>query len=131
MSAVRDVFGDAVLHVKEFRGETTIVVDAGRIAEVLDFLRVTSGLVYNMLSDVSAVDYYPNDYGDAFDGVESDYRPERFGVSYHILSMLYNRRLRVKAFAVEDDPSLADRDRGMARGQLARAGDRRYDGHRL
>ena len=106
VSAAREVFGDALLHVKEFRGELTIVVDAERIADVLDFLRGASGLVYNMLSDVSAVDYYPNDYGDAFDGEESDYRPERFGVCYHILSMLYNRRLRVKAFAAEDDPRL-------------------------
>ena len=106
VDAAREAFGDAVLHVKEFRGETTIVVEALRAAEALDFLRVTSGLVYNMLSDVSAVDYYPNDYGDSFDGDESDYRPERFGVSYHILSMLYNRRLRVKAFVAEDDPRL-------------------------
>ena len=97
VGAVREAFGDAVLHVKEFRGETTIVVEALRVAEVLDFLRVTSGLVYNMLSDVSAVDYYPDDYGENFDGDESDYRPERFGVSYHILSMLYNRRLRVES----------------------------------
>ena len=106
VSVVRDVFGGALLHVKEFRGDTTIVVEAERAAEVLDFLRVSSGLVYNMLSDVSAVDYYPNDYGAAFDGDESDYRPERFAVSYHILSMLYNRRLRVKAFAAEADPRL-------------------------
>ena len=104
--AARDAFGDAILHVKEFRGETTIVVQAAHIVEALDFLRVTSGLVYNMLSDISAVDYYPNDYGAAFDGLDCDYRPERFGVSYHILSMLYNRRLRVKAFAAEEDPRL-------------------------
>ncbi len=106
VSAVREAFGDALLHVKEFRGETTIVVEAWRLGDVLDFLRVSSGLVYNMLSDVSAVDYYPNDYGDAFDGEERDYRPQRFGVSYHILSMLYNRRLRVKAFAADEDPRL-------------------------
>lgn len=101
VEAVKEAFGDAILHVKEFRGETTITVQPERIPDVLDFLRVSSGLVYNMLSDISAVDYYPNDYGDGFAG---DYRPERFGVSYHILSMLYNRRLRVKTFAMEEDP---------------------------
>ena len=103
VQAARDAFADDILHVKEFRGETTIVVQRERTPELLDFLRVTTGLVYNMLSDVSAVDYYPYDYGDGFAG---DYRPERFAVSYHILSMLYNRRLRVKAFAQEDDPRL-------------------------
>ena len=60
VSALRDVFGDGVLHVKAFRGETTIVVEAERLPEALDFLRVSSGLVYNMLSDISAVDYFPD-----------------------------------------------------------------------
>lgn len=106
VTAVREAFGDAVLHVKQFRDETTIVVTAERLPEVLDYLRVSSGLVYNMLSDISAVDYYPADFGDEFAGAESDFRPERFAVSYHILSMLYKRRLRVKAFAPEEDPRL-------------------------
>lgn len=103
VEVLRETFGDAILHVKKFRDETTVVVEAARATEVLDFLRVSSGLVYNMLSDVSAVDYYPNDYGEGFDG---DYRPERFAVAYHLLSMLYNRRLRVKVFAGEEDPRL-------------------------
>ena len=102
INSLRDHFEDAVLHVKTFRGETTVVVPPERLLDVLDFLRVSAGLVYNMLSDVSAVDYYPNGYGEDFDG---DYRPERYGISYHILSMLYNRRLRVKTFAAEEDPT--------------------------
>ena len=99
VDAVREAIGEALVFVKQFRGETTLVVEAARSTEVLDFLRVSSGLVYNMLSDVSAVDYYPTDYGERFDGDAGDYRPQRFAVSYHLLSMLYNRRLRVKVFA--------------------------------
>lgn len=106
VAAVREAFGEALLHVKEFRGETTLVLEAERTPEALDFLRVSPGLVYNMLSDVSAVDYYPNDYGESFDGGALGFRPERFGVSYHVLSMLYNRRLRLKTFAAEEDPRL-------------------------
>ncbi len=106
VSALRDAFGGAILHVKEFRGETTVAVAAERAPEVLNFLRVSPGLVYNMLSDISAVDYYPSDFGGHFDGEARDYRPERFAVSYHILSMLYNRRLRVKAFVADEDPRL-------------------------
>ncbi|MGB1286664.1 MAG: NADH-quinone oxidoreductase subunit C [Aggregatilineales bacterium] len=102
--ALRDKFGDAVQHVHEFRDETTIVVDAAQISDVMMFLRNTPGLVYNFLSDISAVDYYPNDYGDAYNGEGSAYRPERFGISYHIYSMLYNRRLRIKTFAMEEEP---------------------------
>lgn len=97
-------FSDAVLHVKEFRGETTIIVNPESIVDVMLYLRSTPGLVYNFLSDISAVDYYPNDYGADYDGQGKDFRPERFGVSYHIYSMLYNRRLRVKTFAVEEEP---------------------------
>ena len=104
IQALQDRFADAILHVKEFRGETTIVVPPERLLEVLDFLRVSAELVYNMLSDVSAVDYYPDDYGDEFDGDDRDYRPQRYGISYHILSMLYSRRLRIKTFAAEEDP---------------------------
>lgn len=105
VEAVKEAFGDAVLHVKTFRNETTIVVEAQRLPEILDYLRVTSGLIYNFLSDISGVDYYPNDYGDGYDGQdERNYRPERFGISYHLYSMLYNRRLRVKTFAMEENP---------------------------
>lgn len=107
VETLQDAFGDAVLNVRDFRKETTITVETARIQEVLDCLRTTPGLVYNFLSDISAVDYYPNDYGDSFDGVDGhNFRPERFGVSYHLYSMLYNRRLRVKAFATEENPSV-------------------------
>jgi NADH-quinone oxidoreductase subunit C len=93
VAALKQVMPDAVQDAKHFRDETTIIVDPAKIAEVCLYLRDTSGLVYNFLSDISAVDYYP-DYD----------RPERFGISYHLLSMLYNRRLRVKVFVPEDDP---------------------------
>ena len=96
VAAVQEKFGDAVLYSRKFRDETTIAVRAENVVEVLLFLRSTPGLVYNFLSDISAVDYYPD--------APSAERPERFGVSYHIYSMLYNRRLRVKVFAMEEDP---------------------------
>jgi len=106
VAALGDAFVDAVLYSKAFRDESTVVIEPQYSIEVLDFLRASPGLVYNMLSDVSAVDYYPQDYGAPFDGKAGDYRPERFAVSYHLLSMLYNRRLRVKLFVPEDALSL-------------------------
>lgn len=87
---------DAVKFTHEFRGETTIIVDGAQIVAVLRFLRDTNGLLFNYLSDISAVDYYPD--------APTDARPERFAVSYHIHSMIYNRRVRVKVFVAEDDP---------------------------
>jgi NADH-quinone oxidoreductase subunit C len=95
VAAVQEKFGEAVLHVKQFRDETTLVIEAAKVVEVLLYLRNTPGLVYNFLSDISAVDYYPH--------TPSTERPERFGVSYHIYSMLYNRRLRLKIYVPEED----------------------------
>lgn len=91
--ALKGALPDAVLDVVRFRDETTIVVAPAQIVAVMRFLRDTPGLVYNYLSDISAVDYYP-DFN----------RPERFGLSYHLYSMIYNRRLRVKVYLPEEDP---------------------------
>jgi NADH-quinone oxidoreductase subunit C len=97
-------FADAVLHVKTFRDETTLIIAPGKTKDVLLYLRNTPGLVYNFLSDISSVDYYPDAYGEEFNGDERDFRPERFGISYHLYSMLYNRRIRVKTFATDENP---------------------------
>lgn len=106
VAEIKDKFADAVLHIKEFRGDTTIIVSTDKLVDILLYLRNTPGLVYNYLSDISAVDYFPDDYGEDYDGNESDFRPERYGVSYHIYSMLYNRKLRVKTFATDEEPSV-------------------------
>jgi NADH-quinone oxidoreductase subunit C len=95
-AALQQAKPGALLEVKLFRDETTLIIDRARIAEVAQFMRDTPGLVYNFLSDISAVDYYP-EYN----------RPERFGISYHIYSMLYNRRLRLKVFVPEEEPEVA------------------------
>jgi NADH-quinone oxidoreductase subunit C len=95
VEALQAAMPDVVQEVKVFRDETTIVVKPADIVTVARYLRDTAGLVYNFLSDISAVDYYP-DYN----------RPERFGISYHLLSMLYNRRIRVKVYVPEEEPEV-------------------------
>ncbi|MBK8033833.1 MAG: NADH-quinone oxidoreductase subunit C [Chloroflexi bacterium] len=93
VEAVKGAFPEAVLDVVQFRDETTLVIHPKEIVNVCRYLRDTNGLIYNFMSDISSVDYYP-DYN----------RPGRFGVCYHLLSMLYNRRLRVKVYLPEDEP---------------------------
>jgi NADH-quinone oxidoreductase subunit C len=95
-AAVKETLPEAVLDVIEFRDEITLVIDPAQVTAVARFLRDTPGLIYNYLSDISAVDYYP-DFG---------LRPGRFAVSYHFYSLLYNRRIRVKAYLGEDEPAL-------------------------
>jgi NADH-quinone oxidoreductase subunit C len=93
VESIKSVFADAVQDVVLFRDETTIVVDPAQIVAITLYMRDTPGLLYNYLSDISPVDYYP-DYS----------RPGRFAVSYHLYSMLYNRRLRIKAYLSEEEP---------------------------
>lgn len=97
VAAVRAALPEAVQDVIEFRGETTLVIARPHIVAACQFLRDTRGLVYNYLSDISAVDYL-EPYGGWGD------RPERFALAYHLLSMLYFRRLRLKVYVPEDDP---------------------------
>jgi NADH-quinone oxidoreductase subunit C len=95
VAALKAALPDSLLDVHQFRNETTLVVRADDIVKVARFMRDTRGLVYNYLSDISSVDYYP----------END-RPGRFGVCYHLYSMLYNRRIRLKVYLPEDEPSV-------------------------
>lgn len=96
VDSVKGAFPDAVQDVHEFRGETTIILDPAQLVPVMQHLRNTPGLVYNFLSDISAVDYYPEEN-----------RPGRFGVCYHIYSMLYNHRLRIKLYLPDENPAAA------------------------
>ncbi len=95
VESVKAALPSAVLDVTAFRGDTTLVVAPEHIVAVCKYLRDPPGLVYNFLSDISAVDYYP-EYN----------RPGRFGVVYHLLSMLYKRRITLKTYVQEEDPVL-------------------------
>jgi NADH-quinone oxidoreductase subunit C len=88
----RSSLGDAVQDVIQFRGETTLVVDPAKIVDICLFFRDTEGLEYNFLSDVTAVDYYPQE--------------PRFAMCYHLYSMVYSRRLRLKAYLPGDEPRI-------------------------
>jgi NADH-quinone oxidoreductase subunit C len=92
VEVIQGKFTDAVTDVIEHRGETTIVVSPNKIVDVCSYLKETTGLEYNFLSDVTAVDYYPDE--------------PRFAVNYHLYSMIHNRRIRIKAFLNSDNPTI-------------------------
>lgn len=98
ISSIKNALPQAVQDVVLFRNEITLVVDPQQIVAVMRYLRDTAGLVYNYLSDISAVDYYEAD------GSHETKRPARFGVCYHLYSMLYSRRIRVKVYLEEENP---------------------------
>ncbi len=92
VEALRAALPDAVLAVEEFRGEITVVVDGEQIVEICRHCRDTEGLDYNFLSDVTGIDYLPQE--------------PRFGVAYHLYSMLHNRSIRLKVLLPGDGPSV-------------------------
>jgi NADH-quinone oxidoreductase subunit C len=76
-------------------GEVTMVVAAGDLVNACIALRDAPGLRFDTLVDLCAVDYAG--YGEgAWDG-------PRFAVVCHLLSTELNQRLRVRAFAPDDD----------------------------
>ncbi len=90
VEAIKAAFPDSVVDVINFRGETTVVVDSEKIADVAMFCRETEGMEFNLLSDMSCVDYYPKE--------------PRFALCYHLYSMIYNTRLRLKVYLPGEDP---------------------------
>ena len=87
LELLREKFPEAILKVEEFRGETTITVDKEKISDVMLFLKENENLRYDLLLDLSGVDY----------GNEIP----RFGVSYLLHSIRFNNRLRIKIRVAE------------------------------
>jgi len=56
-SAVRAKFGDAVVERDGFRGDLTLVVKRDQLIEILTFLRDDPQLKFDLLVDVTAVDW--------------------------------------------------------------------------
>ena len=81
----------AVLDWHDRFGDRTLIVDGKQIVDVITMLRDSFG--YNMLVDLTAVDYFP-------------LRP-RFELVYHFLNVDSHARLRVKVQLEESHPHIA------------------------
>jgi NADH-quinone oxidoreductase subunit C len=119
--ALGSVFADKLLVETAF-GAVTAVVDAERLIATMRSLRDLPEFRFETLIDICGVDY--SAYGATSRGLaysSSDATPAeppkrlhggRFAVVYHLLSITHNHRLRVRAFAPDDDfpvlPSVID-----------------------
>jgi len=72
-----------------------IAVPAGRLVEVMTFLRDDARCRFEQLCDVTCVDYL--NFPDARD---------RYGVNYSLLSLTYGHRLWVKCYANDPKPAV-------------------------
>jgi NADH-quinone oxidoreductase subunit C len=94
-AALQAAFDPPLTSVSVALGEVTVVVAAERLAEVMRALRDRPEFRFESLIDACGVDY--SAYGEgAWDGA-------RFAAVYHLLSLSHNHRLRVRAFAGDDD----------------------------
>jgi NADH-quinone oxidoreductase subunit C len=94
LDELRARFGGAVLETHEHRGDHTAIVERDAIRDVLAFCRDSTALAFDVLMDLTAVDYAK------FPGREDG---PRFEVVYHLYSIAHNHRLRVKVPVDEDD----------------------------
>jgi NADH-quinone oxidoreductase subunit C len=88
-------FGAAVRETHAQHGDHTAVVDRDVLVDALRFCRDDPALAFDMLMDLTAVDYL------RFPGREAG---PRFEVVYHLYSVAANHRLRLKTRVEEDDP---------------------------
>ena len=82
LEKLKQHFGDSVLETADFRGDHTALLSPSVIAEVCGWLRDHPELRFNMLTDMTAVDYLPRD--------------PRFEVVYQLYSVPNKVRLRLK-----------------------------------
>jgi NADH-quinone oxidoreductase subunit C len=90
LQLLKENFPDAVLDTILPQGDATAVIRPESLTKIIDFLKNDSRLQFNILVDITAVDYLE--------------RKPRFDVVYHLLSLPFNRRLRLKV-PVEDGSS--------------------------
>jgi NADH-quinone oxidoreductase subunit C len=90
-------FGDAIVETHDQRGDLTAIVARDAILTVLAHCRDDVVLAFDVLMDLTAVDYLR--YPGREDG-------PRFEVVYHLYSIAHNHRLRLKVRLDEDDAAV-------------------------
>ena len=98
-AALSAALGDKLVSVKGDLGEVTAVVRAQDLTAAAIALRDAPELGFEQLIDLCGVDY--SAYGGNWEG-------QRYAVVYHLLSLTQNWRLRLRAFAAEDDFPVLD-----------------------
>jgi len=94
LDRLRARFGATVVETHAQRGDSTAVVERAAIVDVLRFCRDETDLGFDMLSDLTAVDFLK------FPGREDG---PRFEVVYHLYSLAHNHRVRLKIRVDEDE----------------------------
>jgi len=89
VETLKSQFGDAVTGSEVFRGQLSVYATPQSIVDVCAFCRDDDRLKFDMLADLTAVDFRP--------------RKPRFQVVYNLYSFRDNDRLRLKVPLAEND----------------------------
>jgi NADH-quinone oxidoreductase subunit C len=95
LAGLRTRFPSGVVETHQHRGDHTAIVTRDAVIEILRHCRDDAALSFDVLVDLTAVDYLK------FPGREDG---ARFEVVYHLYSLGENHRLRLKVRVDEDDP---------------------------
>ena len=104
-SALRKHFDGRLVSVVCARDELTAEIEPGDLLSIGQVLRDAPDLRFEQLTDLCGVDYLTYK-----DGIREG---RRFAVVYHLLSMLHNRRLRLRLFAADDELPVVDSVTGL------------------
>jgi NADH-quinone oxidoreductase subunit C len=117
-------FGDALTRIASSCDELSYEVPSGQLLGVCRTLRDEPGFRFEQLMDVCGVDYLG--YGEAEwqtrnatrtgfsrgaerQDLDADERPQRrFAVTYHLLSISLNQRVRLRVFCDDSEPPMLD-----------------------
>lgn len=92
---LKQVFADKLTKIVSELGEVTIECKAADLLDVASTLRDHESLKFEQLIDLCGVDYA--DYG------EGTWEGLRFATVYHLLSISFNHRVRLRVFSADDD----------------------------
>jgi NADH-quinone oxidoreductase subunit C len=104
MARVKERFADTstLIFTHAFKGDDTIVIQPDDVSVVMEFLKDDPALSFDMLMDVTAVDYL----NDAQIHPYLSGLGARFEVVYHLYSEEKNHRIRVKAPLKVEEPNI-------------------------
>jgi NADH-quinone oxidoreductase subunit C len=123
LEAINEILEAETLHIVEKYGELTLEINKDKIVSVMRVLKEADQFLFTQLTDISVVDYLT--YGQAdwqtqkassqgfsravtlSKTVDTSESKRRFAVVYHLLSVTYNVRLRVKVYLESDLPRLS------------------------
>jgi NADH-quinone oxidoreductase subunit C len=92
LKQLREFCPGAIEDAREFRNEVTVYLRPTLLRRACEFLRDAAALRFEFLTDLTAVDLYPNE--------------PRFEIVYHLLSLETAERLRLKVRASGENPQV-------------------------